>query len=138
MTKRKPLSRSQNMSRIRGADTGPELALRRALKAQGIGYRIHARGLPGRPDVVFVKARLAVFVHGCFWHRHPGCRRATTPKSNVAFWTDKFAANTSRDRKSIEALHRLGWQVGLIWECEAEDVDDLALAIQGIRERLGR
>jgi len=126
------------MSRIRGADTVPELALRRALREAGIGYRIHAKGLPGRPDVAFIKARLAVFVHGCFWHRHPGCRHATTPKSNIRFWSDKFSANTSRDRRSIEALHARGWDVGVIWECETEDVGDLALAVQEIRERLGR
>jgi DNA mismatch endonuclease (patch repair protein) len=126
------------MSRIRGADTSPELALRRALRKVGIGYRIHAKGLPGRPDVAFMKARLAVFVHGCFWHRHPGCRRATTPRSNNSFWVEKFAANTSRDRRSIQALHACGWDVGVIWECETEDVGDLALAVDEIRERLGR
>lgn len=126
------------MSRIRGSDTRPEMLLRRALRASGVGYRLHARDLPGRPDLVFRRSKVAVFVHGCFWHRHQGCRRATTPRSSVDFWTSKFAANVSRDRRSAEALRRLGWTVGVVWECEVEDGECRALTVEAICELTGR
>jgi len=134
--KRRPLDRSQIMARIRGKDTGPEMLLRRALRARGIGYRLHAPDLPGRPDVVFRGARLAVFVHGCFWHRHPGCAKATDPKTSTTFWQDKFSRNVARDRRKADQLLAKGWDVGVLWECEASCVDDLALAVDAIAERV--
>lgn len=125
------------MARIRGRDTAPELAFRRALRARGIGYRLQARDLPGRPDLVFRGARLAVFVHGCFWHRHGGCRLASTPKSSTSFWSAKFAANVARDRRSVERLGALGWRVGIVWECETACAD-LDLAVDAIAALIGR
>lgn len=113
--------RSKMMARIRGRDTGPELAVRRIAHRMGLRFRLHRKDLPGRPDLVFPKHRLAVFVHGCFWHRHQGCRHASTPKSRVAFWTEKFAANVVRDARQEAALRALGWRVLVIWQCESRD-----------------
>ena len=106
------------MAGIRGRDTAPERAVRRIAHRMGLRFRLHRKDLPGRPDLVFPKHRLAVFVHGCFWHRHRGCRYAYTPKSRVAFWTAKFSANVARDQRQETALRALGWQVLVIWECE--------------------
>lgn len=116
-----PARRSWNMSRIRGRDTGPELALRSALHRAGFRFRLHRSDLPGRPDIVFVGHRVAVFVHGCFWHRHAKCRFAYTPRSNVAFWTDKFQKNRARDAKAKRHLRKLGWKAVVIWECSLSD-----------------
>lgn len=106
------------MSRIRGKDTGPELALRKVLHKLGLRYRLHGAGLPGKPDLVFPRYKTVVFVHGCFWHRHPECNIATTPKSNTPFWIDKFEKNVARDRRVSTALVTMGWKVVIIWECE--------------------
>ncbi len=113
--------RSKLMAGIRGRDTAPELTVRRIAHRIGLRFRLHRRDLPGRPDLVFPKHRLAVFVHGCFWHRHEGCRYASTPKSRIAFWTAKFAANVERDTRQEVALKTLGWRVFVIWECETKD-----------------
>ncbi len=111
-------TRSRMMRNIRGKDTKPELLLRRALHARGFRYRLHQKGLPGRPDLVFPKYRAAVFVHGCFWHRHPRCPKATTPATREDFWQNKFAENTARDRRNIDQLQSVGWRVLVVWECE--------------------
>lgn len=124
------------MSRIRGKDTKPELALRRALHAAGLRYRLHAKELPGRPDVVFRPQRVAIFVHGCFWHRHHGCRLAYSPKSNVQFWEAKFQQNMVRDMRNIDALRASGWKCLIVWECETADADRLARIVQEIRQSL--
>ena len=113
--------RSELMAGIRGRDTAPELAVRRIAHRMGLRFRVHRKDLPGRPDLVFPKHRLAVFVHGCFWHRHEGCRFASDPKSRVAFWKGKFAANVDRDARQQAALKELGWSVLVIWECETEN-----------------
>ena len=113
--------RSELMANIRGRDTAPELAVRRIAHRMGLRFRLHRIDLPGRPDLVFPKHRLAVFVHGCFWHRHQGCRYASTPKSRIAFWTEKFAANVERDARQEAALRTLGWRVLVIWQCESRD-----------------
>jgi DNA mismatch endonuclease (patch repair protein) len=110
--------RSERMSRIRGKDTKPELHLRSLLHARGLRYRLHASTLPGRPDLVFPRYRAAVFVHGCFWHGHFACRLANQPKSNSAFWKDKFKKNQSRDTRNIAELEQAGWRVLVVWECE--------------------
>lgn len=110
--------RSERMSRIRGKDTGPELALRRALHRLGFRYRLHDKRLPGRPDMVLPRYQTVVLVHGCFWHRHAGCPIATTPKSNTPYWLSKFTATTARDERNIKALRKLGWRVVIAWECE--------------------
>lgn len=113
-----PPDRSERMSRIRGKDTRPELALRKVLHRLGLRYRLHGIGLPGKPDLVFPRYKTVVFVHGCFWHRHPGCKIATTPKSNTPFWVEKFQRNVARDLRVVEELHGLGWKVLVAWECE--------------------
>ena len=102
--------RSALMAGIRGRDTAPEVAVRRIAHRMGMRFRLHPKDLPGRPDLVFPKHRLVVFVHGCFWHRHEGCRHASTPKSRIAFWTEKFAANVARDARQEAALRARGWR----------------------------
>ncbi len=112
---------SKVMSANRGKNTGPEVNLRQALwRANARGYKVNSKDLPGRPDIVFTKKRLAVFVHGCFWHRCPICM-TRTPKTHEEFWKNKFEKNTERDAKAIEDLHALGWRTMIIWECEVRD-----------------
>jgi DNA mismatch endonuclease (patch repair protein) len=106
------------MAGIRGRDTRPELELRRALHARGFRFRVHVRELPGRPDVVLPKWNAVVLVHGCFWHRHEGCRYATTPATRQYFWEAKFAATMSRDVRNVAALRQAGWRTATVWECE--------------------
>lgn len=105
------------MAAIKGKNTLPEKALRSGLFALGLRFRLHARGLPGSPDLVFPKYRAVVFVHGCFWHRHPGCRFTTVPKNNAEFWANKFSANLKRDQVAVGRLHESGWRVAVVWEC---------------------
>lgn len=112
--------RSWNMSLIQGKDTGPERIVRSLLHRMGYRFRLHVRTLPGRPDVVLPKYRTVVFVHGCFWHRHSGCKNCTTPTNNRQFWVKKLEGNATRDRAHIRALRKLGWRVVVIWECETE------------------
>lgn len=113
-----PTTRSRMMAGIRGRDTRPEVTLRQAIFARGLRFRLHRPNLPGRPDLVFPRWHAVIFVHGCFWHQHPGCRFATRPASNVQFWSQKLASNVLRDAHQIEALRSLGWRVGIVWECE--------------------
>jgi DNA mismatch endonuclease (patch repair protein) len=98
--------------------------VRRALHARGYRYRLHDKKLPGTPDLVFPKLQAVVLIHGCFWHRHPGCRAASTPKTRTAFWEEKFARNVERDRRDLDALERLGWCVHVVWECETNGRGD--------------
>ena len=118
------------MSQIGSKDTQPELIVRRLLTEMGLRYRLHRRDLPGKPDIVFGPRRLVLFVHGCFWHRHRGCRMASTPSANAAFWQSKFDANTARDRRNTTALKRAGWRVAVIWECETRQPERLARRLQ--------
>ncbi|WP_277563060.1 DNA mismatch endonuclease Vsr [Burkholderia sp. IO2] len=113
-----PRERSKRMSLIRGRDTQPELALRRALHRLGLRFRLHGAGLPGKPDLVFPRYKTVVFVHGCFWHQHTGCSIATIPKSNTQFWMEKFKKNIDRDKRVSAQLNELGWKVLVAWECE--------------------
>lgn len=115
-----PAHRSWNMSRIRGKNTGPERQLRSLLHRAGYRFRLHDPKLPGRPDITLPRFRTAIFVHGCFWHRHPGCRHASTPSSRTEFWTGKFEGTVARDRRKAAELTAAGWQVITIWECELE------------------
>lgn len=108
------------MSRVRSDDTGPEIRVRKVAHALGLRFRLHRKDLPGHPDIVFPKWRIVLFVNGCFWHRHPGCKKATTPKSNVEFWERKFEANVARDGRERIELERLGWKVAVVWECETK------------------
>ena len=112
-----PPTRSRMMSGIRGKDTKPELLLRRALHARGYRFRLHVGTLPGSPDMILPRYRAAVFVHGCFWHRHPGCRYTTTPATRPEFWRAKFEGNIARDREKAAALLAAGWRVATVWEC---------------------
>ena len=116
-----PEQRSAVMRRIKGRDTGPERRVRAALRAAGIGYRLGGQGLPGRPDVVMKGRRIAVFVHGCFWHGHDCARGSRLPQTNTAYWRAKIARNASRDAANLAALKKLGWRPRVIWECQTRD-----------------
>lgn len=121
-----PEQRSWTMSRVRSVDTGPELLVRKAAHALGLRFRLHRRDLPGSPDLVFPKHTVALFVHGCFWHRHARCRRASTPKSQTVYWTRKFERNIARDRRVAAQLRALGWRPVVVWECQTKDPGKLA------------
>ena len=116
-------TRSRMMAGIKGKNTLPEIIVRRFLHARGFRYRLHARYLPGSPDIVLPKWKVAIFVHGCFWHRHSGCRFATVPASNEESWQHKFAQNVSRDRRNISEILSLGWTVIVLWECGLKSVE---------------
>jgi DNA mismatch endonuclease (patch repair protein) len=121
-----PARRSRNMSRVRSVNTGPEQAVRRQLFKLGYRFRLHARHLPGRPDIVFPGRRAVIFVHGCFWHRHEGCKHASMPSTRVEFWTAKFAENQRRDLAAVRVLEETGWRVLVVWECETYRPEELA------------
>ncbi|MGE5548241.1 MAG: very short patch repair endonuclease [Solirubrobacterales bacterium] len=121
MDKLTPTRRSENMRRIRGKDTGPEVVVRRALKGMGVGYRLHVRDLPGSPDIVMRGRRLVLFVHGCFWHQHEGCPRAFSPATRREWWSEKFERNKVRDNAAQAALRDQGWRVEVVWECETRN-----------------
>jgi len=110
-------TRARMMAGIRGKDTRPELSLRKALHARGFRYRLHDKRLPGRPDLVFPKHRAVCLVHGCFWHRHPGCKYATTPATRTDFWQAKLAGNVARDERHRQQLLQAGWRIAVVWEC---------------------
>jgi DNA mismatch endonuclease, patch repair protein len=113
--------RSDIMRRVRSSNTSPELLVRRLLHRAGYRFKLYGSDLPGNPDIVLPKYRAIILVHGCFWHRHKGCREATMPKSNVPYWEAKFARNENRDRRIKRALTRLGWRVITAWECQTKD-----------------
>jgi len=117
---------SARMSRIKRSATAAELQFQRAARRAGVRLGAPRRSLPGSPDLVNLRRRLAVFVHGCFWHGHSGCARASMPKRNRSFWAAKFQRNLERDRDAARALRRLGFRVETVWECEIEDLDVLA------------
>lgn len=117
--------RSEIMARIGPRNTAPEMAVRRAAHRLGYRFRLHRKDLPGKPDVVFPRHRLAVFVHGCFWHRHPGCSNCTSPKTRPEFWSAKFSGTVARDARVLAALHEFRWRTLVIWECETERPDVL-------------
>lgn len=135
-------ARSAQMALIKGRDTKPELRVRAALHAHGLRFRLHDRRLPGAPDIVFASRRLAVFVHGCFWHQHPSCHRARMPKSRQDFWGPKLTGNAARDARKIAELENMGWAVRVIWECETEHperldalADEIATIPRDVRAR---
>ncbi len=110
--------RSEMMGGIRSRNTKPEITVRQWLHKHGYRFRLHRTDLPGRPDIVLPRRRIAIFVHGCYWHQHPGCKLAYTPKSNVEFWQKKFAENRERDERAHLALQSAGWRIIIVWECE--------------------
>ncbi|WP_095051581.1 very short patch repair endonuclease [Pseudomonas sp. Irchel s3b2] len=125
-----PEHRSKIMSMIKGRNTKPEMVVRSICHEMGLRYRLHRKDLPGTPDLVFPKHRLCIFVHGCFWHRHPGCKYAYTPKSRLEFWLPKLARNVERDLNTQQTLLSLGWRVVVVWECDTKNRDLLRTEIQ--------
>ena len=125
-------TRSAVMRRVKGRDTTPELKVRRALTALGARYRLHRGDLPGKPDVVMPGRRLAIFVHGCFWHGHDCARGARVPKGNRDYWVGKVERNRARDERSREALEPLGWRVETIWECDLKDAAALEARLRSL------
>lgn len=114
-------TRSRMMSGIKGKNTKPEIQVRKYLHGRGLRFRLHVKDLPGKPDLVFPKYKAVVFVHGCFWHQHTGCKYATMPSTRMIFWTNKLSENVARDSYQIAALEGLGWRVFVVWECELQD-----------------
>lgn len=125
------------MSRVRQSGTTPELVVRHLLTDIGARYRLNVKSLPGSPDIANKRAGVAIFVHGCFWHRHPGCAKTTTPNRNEGFWRDKFRANQARDRTKAEQLRRRGFRVLIVWECETEEPVRLCARLRRFWERGG-
>ncbi len=123
--------RSRNMARVKGRDTGPERLVRSLLHRMGYRFRLHRADLPGKPDIVLPRHRRAIIVNGCFWHGHPGCKRASRPSTNREFWDKKIDGNMARDARNLEALCADGWKVLVIWQCETRDR-------QALQERLAR
>jgi DNA mismatch endonuclease (patch repair protein) len=128
-------ARSAQMARIKARDTKPEMIVRRALHAAGLRFRLHYRHLPGKPDIVLPSRRIAIFVHGCFWHRHsqPDCKLARLPKSRLDFWLPKLEGNRERDARNEAALREAGWDVRVIWECELAQPTKLAEFVASCR-----
>lgn len=125
-----PERRSANMRAIKGRDTAPELVVRQVAHSLGYRFRLHGRGLPGRPDLVFARRRKVVFVHGCFWHGHPGCRFAYRPKTRAEWWAAKIDGNRTRDKRIIADLKRARWSTLIVWECECDDRARLAESLK--------
>ncbi|MDW8391873.1 MAG: DNA mismatch endonuclease Vsr [Oscillochloridaceae bacterium] len=120
-----PEERSRVMAKVRGQDTNPEKIVRSLIHRMGYRFRLHVKDLPGKPDIVLPRHRKVVFVHGCFWHQHPGCEHAARPGSNTEYWNKKLDRNVMRDREHLERLLYLGWKVLIVWECELKDLDQL-------------
>ena len=130
-------ARSANMAAVGSANTGPELRVRKALHAAGFRYALHRRDLPGRPDIVMPRLGVVIFVHGCIWHRHKGCKAASTPTSNTEFWNAKFEVNVARDQRNARDLQALGWRVVVVWECQTTD-QHLKRLLRRLKEIRGR
>ena len=124
------------MARIKGRDTKPELRLRSALHRMGLRFRVCRKDLPGKPDVVFPRHRLAVQVRGCFWHQHDGCRAGRLPASNLDYWRPKLEGNVRRDTEKDEALRALGWRVLVVWECELKTDEDVLKQAKAVQSEL--
>lgn len=129
--------RSWLMSRVKSKDTGPEMKVRRTAHSLGLRFRLHRNDLPGRPDLIFQKRKVILFVHGCFWHRHAGCRLASTPKTRTEYWQAKFDANVARDAAVEYALQDAGWRVETIWECQTRRLDDLRARLSNVCRLVG-
>lgn len=132
--------RSARMARIRGRHSKPEMLVRRMIHALGFRYRLHDKRLPGSPDLVFRSRRKVIFIHGCFWHRHPApsCKLARMPKSRLDFWQPKLRANRERDLKKQQELEALGWKFLVVWECELSDLEQAESKVRAFLEERGR
>lgn len=119
-----PEQRRRCMSNIRGKNTKPEILVRSVTHRMGYRYRLHRKDLPGKPDLVFPSRRKVIFVHGCFWHQHPGCRFATMPATRREFWEKKLLGNRERDQHHLEDLRKMGWKPLVIWECQLADLEN--------------
>jgi len=122
--------RSEIMSRIKGGNTKPELIVRSLLHRLGYRFRLHKKDLPGKPDIVLPRHKKVIFVHGCFWHGHKGCKRSSIPSSNTEFWATKIKKNIKRDKVKARALRRQGWKVLILWQCRIKDTDKVVDKIQ--------
>ncbi|WP_280176735.1 very short patch repair endonuclease [Rhizobium hidalgonense] len=122
--------RSQIMSRVRCGNTKPELKLRQVLHGLKYRYRLHSKELPGKPDIVFPKFRKVIFVNGCFWHQHPGCKKAALPRTNHSYWEEKLANNVKRDAATIDKLAKIGWATMVVWECELKNLDEVTHRVE--------
>jgi DNA mismatch endonuclease (patch repair protein) len=123
------------MGSVRQKNTGPEVRVRRVLHRLGYRFRLHRKDLPGTPDIVLPRHNLVIFVHGCFWHRHVQCPKASNPKTRASYWAEKFRQNVERDRRNEENLRAAGWRVATVWECELKDEERLAAALRQMVER---
>ncbi|WP_114360523.1 MULTISPECIES: very short patch repair endonuclease [Rhodopseudomonas] len=131
--------RSWLMSRVKGRDTLPELVVRRAAHSLGLRFRIQQKDLPGKPDLIFPRWRIAIFVHGCFWHRHRGCKKATMPKSRRQFWRTKFERNVARDERVIQELEGCGWRTLVVWQCQTTNLAALKTILSeffGLKQKI--
>ena len=131
-----PEQRSRCMSAVKGKDTKPEMMVRKYLFSKGLRFRLHVRSLPGNPDIVLPKYKTVVFINGCFWHGHEGCKYSHLPKSNVEFWENKITANKSRDTANEIKLKQMGWSVIRVWECEIKRVQDRTDALDTLYKRI--
>jgi DNA mismatch endonuclease (patch repair protein) len=127
-----PETRSRIMARVRSVHTKPELAVRKALHAIGMRYRLHVKSLPGKPDVVVPSRKLAIFIHGCFWHGCPRCSSRKRAKSNLAYWREKIERNRARDRAALQLLRRNGWRVRVLWECDIRNPSKVAMFVSRV------
>jgi DNA mismatch endonuclease (patch repair protein) len=132
----RPLTRSENMARIRSEDTRAELSVRSAVHRLGFRYRKHVKELPGRPDLANRRRKWAIFVHGCFWHCHEGCKRFVLPKTETGYWIPKLRGNAGRDAQNVAQLRAMGLQVFIIWECQTNDPGELKALVQAFFERV--
>ena len=117
--------RSRNMAAIKSKNTKPEIKVRQLLHSMGYRFRLHMKDLPGNPDIVLKKYKTVIYVNGCFWHRHPNCKYASTPKTRTSFWSQKFQSNVERDNKNYIKIKNLGWKYIVVWECELKNRSDL-------------
>ena len=129
-------TRSRMMAAIRGKNTKPEMVLRKALHARGFRYRLHGKGIFGKPDLVFRKFKAVVFVHGCFWHRHSGCRYSHIPSSNRDFWQNKLNRNVARDQAVVHKLLETEWRIATVWECSLKTQNDVDISVEKLTEWL--
>jgi len=127
--------RSQIMSRVSGKNTKPEIVVRSLLHKLGYRFRLHRKNLPGRPDITLPKHKKVIFVHGCFWHGHAVCSRSKRPSTNEEFWHEKLNKNIERDKKTVDALKKLGWDVLTVWTCEVKDTNELKIKLLSFLER---